>query len=127
MTTCKATARNIKKYQTMKSPTAVLAQYTVARSSLAEHSGEAGACARTHLENAERASAKCVKNHMILISLTNIFFPGVKYTHMNLSRVKFLGCPSLCKFFFRIFLTIFYFSLMKFFMLQVVILNFCTV
>ena len=30
----------------------------------------------------------------------NIFFPGVKYTHMNLSRVKFLGCPSLCKFFF---------------------------
>ena len=36
VTTSKTIARNIKQNQKMKSPTAVLAQYTVARSSLAE-------------------------------------------------------------------------------------------
>ena len=58
MTTGKAIARNIKKYQTMKSPTAVLAQYTVARSSLAELACEAVAQGCKLLENAERASPK---------------------------------------------------------------------
>ena len=58
MPTCKTRARNIKKNQTMKSPTAVLAQCTVARRSLAELSWEAVAQGSKLLENAERASPK---------------------------------------------------------------------